>query len=270
MRYFSILTSCLLLLACNNPNQDATQSATFIPSTSKAARSYTKAEEAVQAWSAAINDRNWAALEALYAEEVYYYKDKISRAQCLARKRKALEKAPDFRQAIKEVRTVKTYYHTKEVYFEKEYGQDSKKEKLISMLSLVEQKDGTWLITQESDLITHGNKGDRICSCSDYLLALYNGGNASYYSLTNGISEGGMMYMGNDKYYYLDISFDWDDETVTFFPREDRGTHYAALGDYDVLSLKTLTMTTYYTHEDDGTPTPLNKAFLRRLGEFCR
>jgi len=58
------------------------------------------AEQLLAAWTAALNAADTTALEPLYADKVKFYGQSLSRAEVIARKRKALAAAPGFEQRV--------------------------------------------------------------------------------------------------------------------------------------------------------------------------
>ena len=110
------LISLLFVLACQKPSTVAdagvAASASSSPAVASAgpatpdggdvAKTLTPREVAL-AWNAAHATHDLAALAALYSVRVDFYGQTVTNAQCVASKKKAFEKSPDYTQAIRDV-----------------------------------------------------------------------------------------------------------------------------------------------------------------------
>jgi hypothetical protein len=59
---------------------------------------------AVNSWSDAINSKDYSAMRVLYADSVIYYGKIMPRYKCIADKKRALRKRPNFHQEIDDLR----------------------------------------------------------------------------------------------------------------------------------------------------------------------
>lgn len=222
-------------------------------------------KEMVQTWNDAINGRRWDVLNTIYAEEIYYYTNKIKRQACLKRKIKAIEKAENFQQAIYDIKIVQTYYKTYEAYFYKVFSDGKQQDTILAFLSMIKDAQDRWHITQESDFVTSRNQSHKICSCSDFWTALYNGGSAGYYLLSE-VFDDALFYVGKDGYYYLEVTYDMENHEISFRDREDRTTHLATF-DFEIFELKTGRIKNDLEEYLDK---KYDQRFFRRLKEFCQ
>lgn len=218
-------------------------------------------------WNDAINNKRWDILNSIYADDVYYYANIQTKEKCLERKIKATEKDESFSQNIEEISVVQTYNNTYEIYFQKSFSVQGKQDTILAFLSTVYSEEKGWKIVQESDYITSRNKGNKICNCSDFWVALFNGGNSTYY-LLSGIWDTQIVYIGNDGSYYLHIDYGINDHEISFMTRENLPTH-TSLVDINYFDLKTNKMT-LEDHSGDRINEKYNKRFFKRLNEFCK
>lgn len=266
MKYIYLFFLLLIICACENEKVDPfNEDGSLKDVTLK----ITSAEDLVKKWTNAINERRWDVLNGLYADKVYYYSKKRSKKQCVERKIKSVEKDKSFTQEVGWIEIVDTYYNTKEIFFRKYYSNKGKQDSITAILSIVKDEKRGWVITQESDVVTSKNKGNLICSCSDFWVAMYNGGGLSYYRLSETWGDNGLMYISKDGDYYLEIAF-LDEDKIVFVPREDRGTHAARLGDWNEFSVKKEEMKIYYGVDDKGVKEKFDRRLFKRLNEFCK
>lgn len=243
-----------LLLSCSNaenkePVEDVTAS-THTP------------EAVVALWNDAIVNKRWEQLSSLYADQLYYYSKKKTKENCIQHKIRKLNQTTNFTQSIADVTIQQTYYNTYEAQFDKTFSIGQEKKTVSALLSMTKDKDGRWKITQESDVITRNNKG-KICSCSDFWVALHNGGEGNYYKLSR---DG--IYYGSDHMYALtvDYSIENDGGDITFIDRElsDQSTS-GFLGGL-VFDLKTETMSDMH----GGSDADYDQRFYKKISTYCQ
>jgi hypothetical protein len=228
---------------------------------------YHDAKAVVLAWNEGINNRDWALLESVYANDVYYYGRQLARAETLQRKKKALERAPSFSQTIEDIKIQRLYKNTQEAFFNKSYQHDSIRNTVVGILALYHDPEQGWKITQESDHLSRKKQGNKVCSCSEFLVALYKNGDATAYK--------NIHFFDGEPYYTSDdgqrILFVYPDaEEVVFLEKENRGTHAAALGSAQIFSLKDQKMRRDTYSAKGDAEVPVNRRFLEQMGAFCR
>ncbi len=106
----------------------------------------------MNAWTAALNAADTAALEPLYADKVRFYGSSFSRAEVIARKRKALAAAPGFTQQVMGQPNYKDEGERIRVGFQKRSGLPGKQTDVRSTLVLV--KTPHLAIAEETDAAT--------------------------------------------------------------------------------------------------------------------
>jgi len=103
---------CLTVAGCNKstpaPTRDAVASASVAPppsssSSARVARKVPTPLEVVTAWNAAHASHDTKALAALYAPRVQFYGRTLTGAECVAAKKAAFAKSPDYAQSIRDV-----------------------------------------------------------------------------------------------------------------------------------------------------------------------
>ena len=127
-------------------------------------------EELLTAWTAALNDANSSALEALYAERVKFYGQLLSREEVVARKRKALAAAPGFKQQVIGQPSYQDQGESIRVFFQKRSGRPGAQNDVRSTLVFV--KTPRLEIAEETDAATEkrfsrSNDAAKADSCDD-------------------------------------------------------------------------------------------------------
>jgi len=74
---------------------------------------------AVNSWSDAINSKDYNAMRVLYDNRVIYYGKILPRYKCIADKKRALRKRPNFHQEIDDLRYTYMFDNIYKVYFNK-------------------------------------------------------------------------------------------------------------------------------------------------------
>ena len=246
----------MVLMSCTSDESASNHSAFSTPLDT----STKTAEEVATLWNEAINARNWAVLDQLYADKVRYYAKKRSKDHCVQHKMDKIGPNNDFSQQITDFQTNRTYFNTYEVFFDKTFGTSKDNNTVRAFLSLV-KTDAGWQITQESDVPTRNNRC-RLCSCSDFWVAWYNGGHADYYHLSR---DG--IYGGEDGMYVLMVDYNLEEEgTISFTMREMSQESTSGFLGREIFDLKKETL-----KSDVGGPAePYNQPFLKKLHQYCQ
>lgn len=119
---------------------------------SGAAASSAAAAAVLSAWTRALNERDLAALERLYADRVQFYGRSLTRAEVLTRKRQALAATPTFTQSVLGAPSLEPQGELTRITFHKRSGPKGKERDVFA--SLVLQAKAPGLIVEETDAVT--------------------------------------------------------------------------------------------------------------------
>ena len=157
--------------------------------------------ELVQSWQDAILERDEEHLRRVYATQVTYYGQRLSREQVIAKKLQSLRKAPDFTQHLEAIRISWVLQDKPLALFKKYWKVAGKPGKVDSRLNF-SLEHGQWKVAQESDVATDEmqnqlGKLSKSCEIAVTDLVLSTKAGASY-RLTRGPSPNGVSLEGLD------------------------------------------------------------------------
>lgn len=120
-------------------------------------------EPLVQAWNQAIDEGDLAALEKMYAQDLYVYGSNISKSACLASKRQFFERNPNYSQKAGELFEVRMPFEGRfEAYFPKTSIINNVEKQYRAVVMFDRQEDGRYLVVGESDATSDKNTAKRI------------------------------------------------------------------------------------------------------------
>ena len=125
---------------------------------------------AVRAWNRALNARDQAQLEKLYAERVSYYGVDLGRAAVIGKKRAALERAPRFQQSLSKLEVHELSRADVAVTFTKTWTSDGTDKQTVEALLDLERRQGKYVITRESDTRAEARRRGGLSACDDAVL----------------------------------------------------------------------------------------------------
>lgn len=112
----------------------------------------------VEAWNRSLNERNSGLMELVYADKVQFYKKTMLRADIIAAKKRALDKAPNYTQSIR--RLAVNYPSNRpdiiSCEFYKRWSDGGKMDSVLAILEL-ELIGKEYRIVKESDFVTELN-----------------------------------------------------------------------------------------------------------------
>lgn len=134
------------------PSKSAPAAPQLPAADSSGAPSSVAARAVLSEWTRALNDRDFAVLERLYAERVQFYGRSSTRAEVLLRKRQALAATPTFTQSVLGAPSVEQQGEVTRVTFHKRSGPKGRERDVFA--SLMVQTGPPALISEETDAVT--------------------------------------------------------------------------------------------------------------------
>lgn len=110
-------------------------------------------------WAGYHNDKNLTGLASLYADQVKYFHSNYSNSQVYNSKKKALDKNPQFRMEISNIRVVDQSYYYEVDFDKKVWFSPERNPKMYPSYLHVKKINGKWKIVTEGDLVTDKNMG---------------------------------------------------------------------------------------------------------------
>ena len=125
-----------------------------------------RARRVTEAWSRAMDTRDAAALEKIYAARVELYGKEMSREEAIRAKRAAFAKTPTFTQSIADVRVMPSSLDEGWVArFSKTSGAQGKTASVSALVAL-RSEGGSLRVFRESDAPTEAKRGGEIEECT--------------------------------------------------------------------------------------------------------
>jgi hypothetical protein len=123
------------------------------------------------AWNSALDQHDMSSLAALYSSQVLFYGSYWTAQKVIAAKRSALDKTPDYRQRIDDVRVSRDALRTT-LEFQKHSGPDAKS--VVSARLTLQEEASRLVIVEETDALTDKRLQTRLpSSCYEAALQVF-------------------------------------------------------------------------------------------------
>lgn len=213
--------------------------------------SYATPEVLLAAWNDATNNRNFEALATMYSPQVYYYGKVVSRETLIDKKRSYLLDNPNFQQTVEAYGSELTYAHSAVIKFDKSYTYLGSPRTTFATLSLLEDDEGGWRISSETDIETQKKHPGAVCDCKDFWFKLM------IPELARTIRFHGRGEVLRYEYY--------PDQAEVRIDHREVGEHFDPILATYVFDTKSGTY-----HKDLVDSAPYDQTLYARLAEFCR